>query len=158
LYISFIQCSDNVYIKNDIADVPSLLEQTFTTLPTRRTFALYFAMNPTSRRPLPDMAHSLQSDHYVAVYAIWDDAANDARCTGWVAQAMQGLTHHSVGSYMGDADFQQRTTRFWSKAHGERLRNIRQAWDPEGRVCGYLDAGDQSGIQGLRNEFEWVGN
>ncbi|KAI1129380.1 FAD binding domain protein [Nemania abortiva] len=147
-------CSDNVYINNDTADVPGVLETAFTTLPTQKSFVLYFAMNPTSRRPLPDMAHSLHSDHYVAVYTIWDDAADDARCTGWVREVMKGVERHSAGSYMGDADFQQRTTRFWTEENGERLREIRGKWDPEGRICGYLDAGDRSGVQGLRNEFE----
>lgn len=150
-------CSDNAYISNDVADVPSVLEEAFTSLPTQKTFALYFAMNPTSRRPLPDMAHSMQSDHYFSAYAIWDDDdADDARCTGWVRDIMKGVERHSAGSYMGDADFRHRATRFWSRENGERLRDIRRTRDPEGRFCGYLDAGDRSGVWGLRNEFEWV--
>ncbi|KAI0876745.1 FAD binding domain protein [Hypoxylon argillaceum] len=148
-------CSDNVYINNE-ADVPGVLETAFTTLPTQKSFVLYFAMNPTSRRPLPDMAHSMQSDHYLAVYTIWDSAADDARCTGWVRDIIEGMERYSVGSYMGDADFQERTTRFWSQENGERLREVRKKWDPEGRVCGYLDAGDRSGVEGLKNEFEWA--
>ncbi|KAI0112419.1 FAD binding domain protein [Nemania sp. FL0031] len=148
-------CSDNAYINND-ADVPSVLETAFTTLPTQKSFVLYFAMNPTSRRPLPDMAHSIHSDHYVALYTIWEDDADDARCAGWVRETMAGMERHSAGSYMGDADFQGRTTRFWSLENGERLRDIRRKWDPEGRICGYLDAGDRSGVEGLRNEFGWL--
>ncbi|KAI1116398.1 FAD-binding domain-containing protein [Nemania sp. NC0429] len=153
-------CSDNAYISNGVADVPGVLEKAFTSLPTQKTFALYFAMNPTSRRPLPeDMAHSMQSDHYFAVYAIWDDDAegdDDARCTGWVRDVMEGVERHSAGSYMGDADFRHRAARFWSRENGERLRGIRRKWDPEGRFCGYLDSdGDSSGVWGLRNEFEW---
>lgn len=27
--------------------------------------------------------------------------------------------------------------------------------DPEGRICGFLDEEDKSGVEGLRNEFEW---
>ncbi|KAH8162390.1 hypothetical protein CIB48_g5853 [Xylaria polymorpha] len=82
-------CSENAYISNDADDVPGVLEKAFTSLPTQKSFALYFAMNPTSRRPLPAMAHSLQSDHYFAVYTIWDDAADDARCTDWVRGIMK---------------------------------------------------------------------
>ncbi|KAI1741408.1 FAD-binding domain-containing protein [Xylaria scruposa] len=149
-------CSENAYVGNDVDDVPGVLEKAFTTLPTQKSFALYFAMNPTSRRPLPVMAHSMQSDHYFAVYTIWDDAADDTRCTGWVRGIMKDVERYSAGSYMGDADFQHRTTRFWSKENGERLRDVRRKWDPAGRICGYLDADDSSGVQGLRNEFEWV--
>ncbi|KAI0405101.1 FAD-binding domain-containing protein [Xylaria palmicola] len=153
--------ADNVYVANETEDVPGALERAFTALPTPRSFALYFAMNPTSRRPLPgDMALSLHSDHYLAVYAIWDDdgdgSADEAAAAGWVRDVMADVDRRSVGAYMGDADFQRRTTRYWSREAGERLRGIRRAWDPEGRICGYLDAGDRSGVQGLRNEFEWV--
>ncbi|CAJ2505327.1 Uu.00g127210.m01.CDS01 [Anthostomella pinea] len=147
-------CSENAYIAND-ADVPSVLEAAFTTLPTQKAFALYFAMNPTSRRPLPDMALSMQSDHYFALYTVWDDAADDERCTAWVHDMMRKVERESVGSYLGDADFQHRTTRFWSKESGQRLMEIRKRWDPEGRICGYLDAEDKSGVDGLKNEFEW---
>ncbi|KAJ3555665.1 hypothetical protein NPX13_g10311 [Xylaria arbuscula] len=149
-------CTDNVYIRNDIDDVSAVLEKAFTSLPTQKSFALYFALNPTSRRALPDMALSVQSDHYVSLYSIWDDDSDDARCTDWVHDMLRDVERHSAGSYMGDADFQHRTTRFWSKENGERLRQIRRKWDPEGRICGYLDADDTSGVQGLKNEYEWV--
>jgi hypothetical protein len=151
-------CSENAYVSDGAdVDVPGILEKAFTSLPTQRSFALYFAMNPTSRRPLPDtMALSMHSDHYFALYTIWDEAADDARCTAWVRDIMRGVERHSAGSYMGDADFQHRTTRFWSKAHGERLRVIRQKWDPKERICGYLDLQDSSGVEGLKNEFEWM--
>ncbi|KAI1327393.1 FAD-binding domain-containing protein [Xylariaceae sp. FL0255] len=165
-------CADDAYISNDVADVPAVLEEAFMTLPTQRSVALYLSMNPTSRRPLADMALSMQSDHYFAVYAVWDDegenpqdengkaGANreeEARCVDWVRDVMKGVGRHSVGSYLGDADFQQRTTRFWSPENGERLRLVRKIWDPEGRICGYLvDAADAAEHQELKNEFEWL--
>ncbi|KAI1496680.1 hypothetical protein F5X99DRAFT_424347 [Biscogniauxia marginata] len=147
-------CSENAYIADD-ADVPTVLERAFLTPPTQKSFALYFAMSPTSRRPGPDMALSMQSDHYFALYTVWEDAADDARCTAWVHDIMREVERHSTGSYLGDADFQHRRTKFWSKEAGERLAGIRSKWDPDGRICGYLDAGDKSGVNGLKNEFEW---
>ncbi|KAJ9132172.1 FAD binding domain protein [Pleurostoma richardsiae] len=151
--------SDNAYVADDSTrevDVPGVLEAAFTSLPTRQSSALYFAMSPGSRRQtMPDMALSMQSDHYFAVYAVWADEKDDERCEGWVADAMKGVERHAVGSYLGDADFQRRRTRFWSEEAGRRLREVRRRWDPEGRICGYLDVGDRSGVDGLRNEFEW---
>ncbi|KAH9907509.1 FAD-binding domain-containing protein [Xylariomycetidae sp. FL2044] len=148
-------CSENAYVADD-ADVPAVLEPAFTTLPAPMAFALYFAMAPTSRRPLPDMALSMQSDHYFALYTVWDDAADDARCTAWVHDIMRRVERQSVGSYLGDADFRHRRTRFWSEEKGGKLMAIRRKWDPEGRICGYLDAEDTSGVEGLKNEFEWT--
>lgn len=154
-------CAENAYISNSERDLPTLLERAFTTLPSRKSFTLYFSMNPTSRRPLPDprsaagMALSLQSDHYFALYTVWEDAADDDRCVAWVRNIMEDVERHADGSYMGDADFQFRRTKFWSDECARRLAEIRRKWDPEGRICGYLDEGDKSGVEGLRNEFEW---
>lgn len=154
-------CAENAYVSND-EDVPSVLERGFTTLPSRKSFAIYFAMNPTSRRAPPaadgpaGMALSMQSDHYFALYTVWEDEGDDERCTRWVRDVMAEVERHADGSYLGDADFQCRRTRFWSEDAGNRLMEIRRRWDPKGRICGYLDEGDRSGVDGLKNEFEWT--
>jgi hypothetical protein len=164
-------CAENAYVAND-ADVPAVLEEAFAGVPTRQSFALWFSMNPCSRRALgdapevkagfgagpanPGMALSMQSDHYFALYTVWQDEKDDARCTGWVHETMKTVERHAVGSYLGDADFQHRRTKFWSDECAAKLMAIRKKWDPEGRVAGYLDVGDESGVEGLANEFEWL--
>ena len=147
-------CAEGAYIAND-ADVVSVLERAFTTVPTRKSTALYFAMNPTSRRPLADMACSMQSDHYFALYVVWEEEMDDACNVRWVQDVMREAERHAEGSYLGDADFRHRRTKFWSDEAAARLMAIRRKWDPEGRICGYLDEQDKSGVEGLRNEFEW---
>ncbi|KAJ5735025.1 FAD binding domain protein [Penicillium malachiteum] len=147
-------CAENAYIKND-ADVPAVLEEAFTTLPHRKAFALWYPMNPCSRRKLPDMALSLQSDHYFALYTVWEDESDDVRCQAWVKNVMKRVERHSVGAYLGDSDFQARKTKFWADDNAKRLMEIRRKWDPKGRVCGYLDQDDQSGTTGLTNAHEW---
>ncbi|GES65094.1 FAD binding domain protein [Aspergillus terreus] len=143
-------CVDNGYIHNN-ADVPKVLEEAFTTLPHRKAFALWYAMNPTSRRDLPDMAISVHSDHYFALYTVWEDEKDDERCQGWVKDVMTRVHPHAVGAYLGDSDFQERQTKYWAESNAERLRDIRNKWDPTGRICGYLDKGDVSGTRGLEN-------
>lgn len=145
-------CSDNAYINND-ADVATVLEETFTTLPSRKSFSLWYAMAPTSRRKLPDMALSMQSDHYLAIYSIWETAEDDDKCQSWVSGVMNRMQPHTVGQYLGDSDFQVRSTKYWSEEHGKRLMEIRRKWNPEGRICGYLVSGDQSGAKGLPNKL-----
>lgn len=146
-------CAENAYIRND-ADVPAVLEEAFTTLPHKKAFALWYAMYPCSRRKLPDMALSMQSDHYFALYTVWEEEKDDARCQTWVADVMKRVQRHGVGSYLGDADFQVRKTRYWADDNARRLMDIRRKWDPQGRICGYLDKGDQSGTRGLDNAKE----
>ncbi|ROV95508.1 hypothetical protein VPNG_08888 [Cytospora leucostoma] len=156
-------CSENAYVRND-EDVPAVLEEAFTTLPTRKAFALYFSMAPTSRRPhytadadddASSMALSMHSDHYFALYTVWEDEGDDERCVDWTQRVIRGVERFAEGSYLGDADFRYRRTKYWRDGNARRLMGIRRRWDPEGRVCGYLDEGDGSGVEGLRNEFEW---
>ncbi|KAI9732770.1 MAG: hypothetical protein M1834_003708 [Cirrosporium novae-zelandiae] len=146
--------TENAYINND-ADVPEVLRKAFTTLPTKQSFALWYAMNPCSRRKLPDMALSVQSDHYFAFYGVWKDQADDNRCQTWTKETMKEIERHSVGAYLGDSDFQVRKTRYWGKEQGKKLMELRRKWDPEGRICGYLDEGDRSRQRGLANVHEW---
>jgi hypothetical protein len=148
---------DNGYVNND-ADVVSVLEKAFTTLPSQRSFTLWYAMNPASRftvadGTMPDMALSMQTDHYFATYTVWEDKADDGRCQAWVRDIFAEVQPHLAGSYLGDADFQVRNTRFWGEEQGKRLMEIRRAWDPKGVVAGYLDEGDKSGAQGIPNEL-----
>jgi hypothetical protein len=143
-------CCDNIYLKND-SDVASVLEESFTTLPSRKAFSLWFSMNPTSQQPLPDMALSMHSDHYFASYTIWEDEKDDERCQSWVFDIMSRIKPHGVGQYLGDSDFQVRNTKYWSDGHGKKLMDIRRKWDPTGTICGYLDKDDQSGPSGIPN-------
>ncbi|KAI9924762.1 hypothetical protein MW887_006618 [Aspergillus wentii] len=147
-------CAENAYIQNE-ANVPDVLEEAFTTLPHQKAFALWYPMNPCSRRKLPDMALSMQSDHYFALYTVWEDEKDDVRCQTWVRETMKKVERHSVGSYLGDADFQVRKSRYWADDNARRLMAIRRKWDPEGRICGYLTLGDDSGTRGLDNAHEW---
>ncbi|KAJ5784613.1 FAD binding domain protein [Penicillium pulvis] len=147
-------CAENAFINND-ADVPAVLEEAFTTLPHRKAFSLWYAMNPCSRRKLPDMALSMHSDHYFALYTVWEEESDDARCQAWVKDVMKKVERQSVGAYLGDSDFQVRRTKFWADDNAKRLMAIRRKWDPQGRVCGYLDEDDKSGTAGLTNVHEW---
>lgn len=147
--------AENAYIAND-ADVTEVLRKAMTTLPEgSKSFTLWFSMYPCSRRELPEMALSMQSDHYMALYTVWEKEEDDERCTKWVRDVMTEVEKHSVGAYLGDSDFQVRRTRFWGGEQGKRLMEIRRKWDPQGTICGYLDEGDQSGVNGLENVHEW---
>lgn len=147
-------CAENGYVKND-TDVAQALKKAFTTLPTSKSFALWYGMAPCSRRELPDMALSMQSDHYFALYTIWKDEKDDERCQQWVRDIMKKVAPLCEGAYLGDSDFQVRQTKYWTDDKARKLMKLRQRWDPSGRICGYLDHGDQAGVAGLLNTDEW---
>jgi hypothetical protein len=145
--------NDNAFIDNG-ADVSSVLEKALTTIPNKETFAFWNALAPCSRRPLPDMAFSLRTDHYLALYTICKEETDDKICENWARDVIASVNKYSVGSYIGDIDIQIRNTKFWGDEQGTKLMSIRRKWDPKGIVCGYLDRGDKSGVKGLDNKLD----
>lgn len=143
--------ADNVYLDNNV-DFAETVKEAFTSLP-KSGIAFWEPMNPVSREPLEDMALSLHTDHYFALYAAYKDPAEDEWHDTWVKRGIDGLRKSQHGSYMGDKDFSLRDSKYWSEEAGKKLMLIRKKWDPEGRICGYLDKGDKSGDNGLPNEL-----
>jgi hypothetical protein len=88
-------------------------------------------------RPLPDMALSPQSEVYFAVYTIWPDRKDDARCRGWLLNQMRRMEPVSTGFYLGDSDIPTRSAKFMSDENFSRLQALRRVYDPEGRICSY---------------------
>jgi len=136
------------------SDMVSVCKEAFMDIPDCGV-AFWEPMNPISRRsPLSDMALSITTDYYITLYGIYPDSRDDRENEAWVKEYMDNLTPHSVGTYLGDHDIQIRETKYWSDDAGEKLMKIRKKWDPEGRICGYLDEGDKSGRDGLPNKLQ----
>ena len=127
---------DNAWVTGNPSTVVPALHDAFTTPPTAQTFTLWFSMGPL--RTLPDMALSLQSEIYLALYVVWQDEADDARCRNWLADRMRGIESVSVGQYLGDSDFATRPSKFVSDAHWQRLQAMRAKYDPNNMFSGYL--------------------
>lgn len=89
------------------------------------------------------------------MYSICPSEEQNLKCQSWVQRIMEKGEKHSSGSYLGDADFQVRAPQYWFRAAGQKLTEVRKKWNPTGRICGYLDWGDKSGIDGLKNVNEW---
>ena len=143
--------ADTVWLDQSV-DMVEVCKKAFTELPPGGV-AFWEPMNPVSRRRLPDMALSLQTDYYIALYAIYEHAEDDEWNEMWMREYMADLEKYSIGSYFGDTDIAARNTKYWSEEAGERLRAIRKQRDPKGRICGYLDEGDKSGVEGLPNKL-----
>ena len=127
--------ADNHWIKATPEEALPLLKPCFQTLPTTRSFALWYSMAPLL--PLSDMALSLQTEIYLALYVIWDDAADDARCRRWLHDRMKDTESISEGYYLGDSDIPTRSSRFMAEPNFLRLEQLRKIYDPDGRICSY---------------------
>jgi hypothetical protein len=132
---------DNAYLAGGTAELMPALAPAFTTLPTAKTFSLWFDLAHLPVRELPDMALSLQTDIYFATYVVYADASDDARCMRWVRETMERLEPFSPGCYLGDSDLLRRPAPFLAPDNHRRLEEIRAKHDPDGLFLGYLIAG-----------------
>lgn len=147
---------DSVWLGNDI-DVAAVTEKMAVNVPTPESTTFWSPTYPASRRSTNGsmLATSLMSDHYFAAYIGWDEEDDDEKHSAWLREHMLEIEKQSDGTFLADADPQLRPARHWSVDAGQRLMSIRKKWDPAGIICGYLDAGDKSGVNGLSNKFSW---
>jgi hypothetical protein len=129
--------ADNAYLSGSAEQVIPLLKPCFETLPTTRTFALWYSMAPLTK--LSDMALSLQSELYFAIYTVWESPQDDARCRNWLHQQMLRIQPFSDGYYLGDCDIPARSAKFMEDDHFARLQKLRRLYDPMGRLCSYRE-------------------
>ncbi|QPP07410.1 FAD-binding oxidoreductase [Streptomyces bathyalis] len=91
---------------------------------------------------LRDMAFSALGESYLACFAIWEDPAADVANTRWLREGMDELDPSGTGShYIGEADLGagvSRSRRSYAPADWERLRQVRDRWDPSGLFQDYL--------------------
>ena len=128
---------DNAWLSvPDEVSRPAAARRAFTELPNAKSFSLWYSQDPLIE--LPDMAFSLQSPIYFASYVVWEDAADDARYRGWLAEVFTEVEPHADGAYLGDSDFQVRPARFMAEDNWRRLQALRGRWDPDGLFCSYL--------------------
>jgi hypothetical protein len=127
--------ADNLWLSGNAQKIAPLLKPCFMDLPTVRTFALWYSMAPLL--PLSDMALSLQTEIYFAVYTIWTDAADDARCRGWLYEQMTRMEASSEGLYLGDSDLPARSARFMADKNFQRLEQLRRKHDPGAKIAPY---------------------
>ena len=134
---------DNAWIHSHLStpEVVDAMRDVFTNLPSAQSFALYFNMAP--ERPIPEMALSMQTEHWLTVCCIWNDPKDDAKHQDWLRLRFQQMGKVSPGVYLGDSDFTVRKAPFLGPGKRERLESIRKIWDPQGRFCSYV---------GLENE------
>lgn len=100
--------------------------------------SLLIPVDPVTPDPhgerLRTMAFPAPGDSYVAVFAVWDDPAEDGPNIRWLRDTVAALDPHAAGThYIGEADTAPGPVparRCYGTAAWERLVEIRTRWDP----------------------------
>ena len=127
---------DNAWVTGSPSEVVPALKEAFVNPPSVQTFSLWFSMAPL--RELPDMALSLQTEIYLAIYVLWEDEGDDERHRAWLADRMTEIEAVSVGQYLGDSDFLTRMAKFVADENYGRLEQARNRYDPDRLFHAYL--------------------
>ena len=88
----------------------------------------------TPAPPRPDMAYSVEDDTYLALYAVWRDAARDDANLAWATDSMRAMEDLASGIQLADENLGRRPARFLTAENLRRVDEIRARHDPEGRV------------------------
>ena len=119
------------------AQLAPRLREMWSNLPTDLSWSMWYGWSPSGE--LPDMALSVEGTGLVSTYICYGNADDDERLADFVhGNTAELAADFGKGAYIGDTDFTRRPDRFVSDENFQRLQEIRLAWDPDRRFCGYL--------------------
>jgi FAD/FMN-containing dehydrogenase len=127
---------DNMWTHAPADDLLPGMRNIASTLPRAPSHMMWMLWGPT--QSLPDMAFSLQDDLFVALYAVWEDEAEDAAHQAWVTEHMRNLEPFSSGIQLADENLGARPFRFLADANFTRLQALRAKYDPSGMFHSYM--------------------
>ena len=123
--------ADNMWIDGSIDPILPQLREIADTQPPAPSHALWLNWNPPKTRP--DIAFSVESRTYLALYGGLRNPADVARHRDWATRNMKALEPYSAGIQLADEGLDRRPARFLSDAHMGRMDTIRAHYDPDGR-------------------------
>jgi FAD/FMN-containing dehydrogenase len=123
-------CTDNMWTDAPVDELLPGLHKISETMPPHPSHSLWLNWNPPATRP--DMAFSLESRRYIAVYGEWKRSQDDEKYGDWATERMTEMAPHADGIQLADENLGRRPARFLKDANMTRLDQLREKFDPEG--------------------------
>jgi len=118
----------------DATDILSRLAVETARAPSPKSFSLGVVLpREALSAPMPDTAFSMAGRAFTAVYAIWEDQAEDEANIGWMRAIARKLAPSVIGAYVGEADLDRpnRLESTYSPAAWARLKTLQDKYDPQ---------------------------
>jgi FAD/FMN-containing dehydrogenase len=128
--------TDNMWTSAPAADLLPGIHRIADSLPPSPSHFLWLNWGPSP--PREDMAYSLESETYLALYAVWADARDDATHSRWPVSNMAAMSDLAVGIQLADENLGERPAPFASDEHMARLDRTRTTYDPDGRFHSWM--------------------
>lgn len=121
---------DNMWSHAPAAELLPGLRRIAETMPGAPSHMLWMNWGPSP--PRPEMAYSVEDDTYIALYAVWGDAAEDEANVAWATERMREMEGLASGIQLADENLGQRPARFAGEQNMARLDEVRALYDPDG--------------------------
>jgi FAD/FMN-containing dehydrogenase len=126
---------DNMWTHARVEELLPGLRRIAETMPAAPSHMLWMNWGPGAS-PAPqraDMSYSVEDDTYIALYAVWQDPAQDDANTTWATERMREMEALASGIQLADENLGRRPARFMTDEHMRRLDELRRAHDPQER-------------------------
>lgn len=127
---------DNMWTGASIDALLPGLHKIAQTMPPPPSHMLWLNWSPPPERP--DMAFSVEDDTYIALYAGWKQAKEDAKYASWPESHMREMSHLATGCQLADENLGRRPARFVTEDRMTKLDEIRANRDPKKRFHAWM--------------------
>lgn len=135
--------ADNMWTHAGFDELRPSLKAILDDFPPSPSHLVWFPWTLTPTRP--PMAYSVEDELYIAVYAAWDSAADDAKYRSWVTERMTAMEPFSTGIQLADENLINRPRRFVTEENLQRLDQVKAAYDPDNLFVSWLGRPDDAG-------------
>lgn len=128
--------ADNMWTGASAAELLPGIHRIIDTMPPPPSHFLMYNWSPS-----PTRAHEfygLEDEINMALYAVWDDPADDERYSDWPRASMAAMAHLASGVGLADENLGRRPARFATDQNMARLDAVRATYDPQGRFNAWM--------------------
>ncbi len=128
--------ADNMWTNASAADLLPGIHNILDTLPPHPAHFLWLMWGPSPQRQ--DMAYSLEAEVYLALYAGWENAADDEKYSDWPRSNMAAMAPLATGIQLADENLGKRPAKFATDDAMAKLDRVRAEYDPDGRFHSWM--------------------
>ncbi|MCW2649824.1 MAG: FAD/FMN-dependent dehydrogenase [Mycobacterium sp.] len=128
--------ADNMWTSASAEELLPGIRRIIETMPPHPSHFLFFNWQPSPERK--DVFYGLEDQINMALYAVWNDPADDERYAYWGASNLATMAHLSPGINLADENLGRRPAKIATDENMARMDKIRAAYDPDGRFHSWM--------------------
>jgi hypothetical protein len=129
--------ADNMWTSATAEELLPGIRGIIETMPPHPSHFLFFNWQPSPARK--DVFYGLEAEMNIALYAVWQDPADDEQYSNWGKSNLATMAHLSTGINLADENLGRRPAKFATEENMKRFDQIRSVYDPDGRFHSWME-------------------